>query len=167
MQGPCRCTDRLSLSSVYCKSVPCKHRESKSFYKQVTRRRHTNMIYLYLRRVRCLQFITVHCTAAADRACSCPGQSKVPLPLPPCASAHAACPPTPALLKTRPRYQSVETGSSPTGSKRHVTILSRPQCPGTAGKGLPLTGLDPDRQCSPGAPFPSSSLGVRDHPPLS
>lgn len=117
------------------------------------------MIYLYLRRVRCLPFITVHCTAAADRA-QPPAQSKVPRHAHSCASAHAPAPPSPRPLKTRPRYQSVETGSSPTGS-RGTWPPVHPQCPGTAGKGLPLTGLDPDRQCSPGAPPPALLWGLR------
>ena len=106
---------------------------------------------------------TVHCTAAADGACRCPGQSQVPL------DAHPVLqlmPPAPRLHWRQGPDISVETRSSPTGLQRHIIIPSPvPSVKGRQARGSLSLSQSPTPQLFPvGQRPPTSELG-QQHPP--
>ena len=108
---------------------------------------------------------TVHCTAAADGACRCPGQSQVPL------DAHPVLqlmPPAPRLHWRQGPDISVETRSSPTGLQRHIIIPSPvPSVKGRQARGSLSLSQSPTPQLFPvGQRPPTSELG-QQHPPTA
>lgn len=123
------------------------------------------MIYLYLRRVRCLLHSITLSTAQLLRTGPAAAQDRARCPC------HAH--PVPQLIPPGPTEDKAliaERGDQIQPhwlAEAHNCLVPCPQCQGTAGKGLPLTGPDPARQCGPRAPLPSSSLRGRDHPPAS
>lgn len=119
------------------------------------------MTYLYLRRVRCLlHFITLSTAqllllgpaAAQDRA-RCPWTPTL---------CFSSCRPPPGPTEDKALISECGDQIQPHWlAEAHNHPVLCPQCQGTAGKGLPLTGPGPR------APLPSSSLRGRGHPPAS